>query len=402
MEPRWRALAILTAARTSMGVQFQSIASVSPVLVPELGLSYGDLGFLIGLYFLPGVIMALPAGSLGRRFGDTRTVAVGLVLMVTGGIVTSVADSTTVLTVGRTLSGIGAVLLNVLMTKMVTDWFAGREIMLAMAVFMNSFPIGVGLALLSLGWLATATGWATALLVSALFASAALLLLVTSYVRHPNDGAAAPVVRAGSVRFGAVEALLVCVAGAIWGIFNGTFSVIFGFAPTFLSATGLSPAEAGLIVGAATWLVAASVQTGGMLAQKWARPASLVTIVLLAWAGCLFALASGYGPPGAMLLAIGLLTGLPVGVITSLPAQALRPENRAVGMGLCYFWVYLGQGGLPPVAGWIQDRTGSPAAPLHFTAALVLAMLLLFWLFRLGMVARARTAADAPAAPRQT
>jgi MFS family permease len=126
MEPRWRALAILTAARTSMGVQFQSIASVSPVLVPELGLSYGDLGFLIGLYFLPGVIMALPAGSLGRRFGDTRTVAVGLVLMVTGGIVTSVADSTTVLTVGRTLSGIGAVLLNVLMTKMVTDWFAGR------------------------------------------------------------------------------------------------------------------------------------------------------------------------------------------------------------------------------------------------------------------------------------
>jgi len=41
------------------------------------------------------------------------------------------------------------------MTKMVTDWLAGRELVLAMAVFVNAFPIGIGLALLSLVWF----GW---------------------------------------------------------------------------------------------------------------------------------------------------------------------------------------------------------------------------------------------------
>src|SRR3712207_8004456 len=45
------------------------------------GLGYAEVGSLIGLYFLPGVALALPGGLLGRRFGDTRVVAFGLALM---------------------------------------------------------------------------------------------------------------------------------------------------------------------------------------------------------------------------------------------------------------------------------------------------------------------------------
>ena len=52
MGDRWRALAVLTAARTSLGFQFQSIASLSADLIPGLGLSFATLGVLIGLYFL--------------------------------------------------------------------------------------------------------------------------------------------------------------------------------------------------------------------------------------------------------------------------------------------------------------------------------------------------------------
>ena len=58
MDPRWRALLVLTAARCSLGFQFQSVASVSPMLVEEMGLSGADLGALIGLYFLPGLVLA--------------------------------------------------------------------------------------------------------------------------------------------------------------------------------------------------------------------------------------------------------------------------------------------------------------------------------------------------------
>ena len=62
MENRWKALAVLTLARTSLGFQVQSVGSVSPVLLPDLGLDYVALGALIGLYFLPGLVLTIPAG----------------------------------------------------------------------------------------------------------------------------------------------------------------------------------------------------------------------------------------------------------------------------------------------------------------------------------------------------
>jgi hypothetical protein len=53
------------AARTTVGFQFQSVGAVGPFLVTDLGLSYAELGSLMGLYLLPGVVLALPA-AMGR------------------------------------------------------------------------------------------------------------------------------------------------------------------------------------------------------------------------------------------------------------------------------------------------------------------------------------------------
>jgi cyanate permease len=380
MDPKWQALLVLTAARCSLGFQFQSVASVSPLLVEEMGLDGADLGTLIGLYFLPGVALALPGGALGRRFGDMRVVLAGLLLMAAGGLVASLATGFAGLAAGRLLAGIGAVLLNVLMAKMVTDWFAGlREIVLAMAIFVNSFPIGIGLAQLSLGALAAAAGWASAFAATGALALLALLLLRIGYRAHPNDGAAMP---AGTEqRISGREVALVSLAGALWGGLNGSFAVTIGFAPTFLVQGGLSPGQTGLVVGVATWLSVASVQAGGVLAQRRASPAVLMLAGCLVWAACLVALGAGLGT--VTLLTAGLAMGLPVGVIMALPAQALRPENRAIGMGLFYTWLYVGHAGLPPAAGWVKDATGLAAAPLHAAAGFVALLPVLYAAFRL-------------------
>jgi len=239
MDARWIALAVLTTARASMGYQFQSLAAVSPLLIDEFGLGYADVGFLIGLYFLPGMALAMPGGLLGQRFGDKRIVLVGLALMTFGGFCAALAESYGLLLVGRLLSGFGAVLLNVLMAKMITDWFANREIVLAMAIFINSFPIGIGLALLSLGWIAESAGWHVALHATAMVTSAALLLVMTLYRRHSNDQL---VQRSGSPaeRATSQEITQVCIAGAIWGMYNGVFAILLSFAPpaSYRSRTG--------------------------------------------------------------------------------------------------------------------------------------------------------------------
>ena len=64
MQNRWLILAVLFVARMSMSYQYQSVGSASSFLVADLHIDYTQLGTLIGLYFLPGVILAVPAGLL--------------------------------------------------------------------------------------------------------------------------------------------------------------------------------------------------------------------------------------------------------------------------------------------------------------------------------------------------
>jgi len=377
VDSRWTALIVLTAARASMGFQFQSLASVSPLLVREFGIGYADIGFLIGLYMPPGIALALPGSALGQRFGDKRVVAVGLILMAVGGALSGFAETYPVLVAGRLIAGIGATLLNVLMSKMIADWFAAREIRLAMAVFVNSFPIGVGLALLSLGTAADAFGWPVAFHATTAAAFAAWLLVTFVYRPHPNDGKASA---SGPRRISRHEIALISIAGAIWGIYNGAFAITFGFAPNLLVETGLTIGAAGSLLSLAAWLIVASVQVGGIVSQRWGHPIALMLLGTGGWGLGLLALPTV--DPVPVVIVIGLLQGLPVGVIMAPPAEVLRPESRAIGMGLFYTWLYMGHAGLPPAAGWIQDLTGKAAAPIYFAGALVLSTLLLFALAR--------------------
>src|SRR5262249_38109480 len=135
---RWIALAVLTGARVAMGFQFQSVGAVSPLLMERLHIANIELGWLIGLFSLPGAFLSFPGGLLGRRFGDRHVVVAGLGLMTAGSTLMAVAQSFPLLMVGRLLSATGAVLLMVLVTKMIADWFAGHEIIWAMTIVINA------------------------------------------------------------------------------------------------------------------------------------------------------------------------------------------------------------------------------------------------------------------------
>jgi MFS family permease len=104
-----------------MGFQFQSIASTSVFLVDDLGIEFIEIGTLVGLYLLPGVVFAYPSGALGKRFGDARIVIIGLILMAVGGYIVGFSQDYSTAMVGRVLCGTGAILLNVLLTKMLID-----------------------------------------------------------------------------------------------------------------------------------------------------------------------------------------------------------------------------------------------------------------------------------------
>jgi MFS family permease len=390
MEDRWKALAVLTLARISLGFQVQSVGSVSPVLLPDLGLDYVALGTLIGLYFLPGIALTIPAGLIGRWLGDKRVVLLSLVVMAVGAVIMGLSHDFAGLATGRLISGAGSVLLNVLMAKMVTDWFAGSpQIVLAMAIFINSFPVGLGLALLTLGWLAENNGWPMAMYATAALTAVSFMLVASMYQRHANDSAQPSGQAAVTSIISRYEVLMVSVAGAIWGGLNGVLAIVFGFVPSYLVAGGLPIASVGVAVGLASWLIVAFGYLGGYGAQRLGNVDTAMKVVLGAIAVFLAAIPLTSALP-SLYLAVGAM-GLTTGIIMSLPSQVLGPENRGLGMGIFFLWLYLAQAAMPPIAGWLQEKTQDTATPLYFAAAAMLCMLPLYVLFRSTVIRRSRT-----------
>ena len=114
---RWLILVALFIARTSLGYQFQSVASSASFIEAELHIGYAVIGTLIGLQAIPGVALSLPGGMLVTRFGDRAVFVVSLLLMIGGALLLSVGDTVPTLMVGRLVSGTGAILFNVVLTK---------------------------------------------------------------------------------------------------------------------------------------------------------------------------------------------------------------------------------------------------------------------------------------------
>jgi hypothetical protein len=86
-------------------------------------------------------------------------------------------------------SAVGAVLLQVLLTKMIADWFAGREIIWAMTILINAWPIGIGAALFTLPVIAKVWGLSAVFLVAAGAAAAGAVAIALLYSPAPGDPA---------------------------------------------------------------------------------------------------------------------------------------------------------------------------------------------------------------------
>ncbi|MFL6836354.1 MAG: CynX/NimT family MFS transporter [Bradyrhizobium sp.] len=385
MRNRWGILAVLFTVRLTMAFQFQSVAAVAPLLGGKFGVSLADIGLLIGLYFTPGVALALPGGAIGQRFGDKATVLGALVLMLIGGLAMALSDLWSVQIAGRLVAGGGGVLLNVQMSKMVTDHFAGKEIASAMAIFVNSWPAGVALSLLILPAIGTAYGVsAVYLAVAATIVVGILLLLAPTY----QPPASVPAAAATSARLDSAAVAAVIVAGLIWGLFNIGFAMIFSFGPSLLVEHAWSITAAGSAISIVLWVAVFSVPLGGLLADRTKRPQTILI------ASCiLFALLMLMLPRTSAVIAtvigLGLISGQPAGTIMSLPARVLEPATRAIGMGI-FYTVYYGAMVLGPVIGGACAKwTGSAAAAIDFGAVVLLICPLLLWLF--DRIAPART-----------
>lgn len=376
---RWRILALLFIARIGLGFQFQTLASVGDSLVVAFGLDYAGVGLLVGLFMAPGLFLALPAGYLGRLIADREMVVLGLVALALGGIVSSLAGGSNGIGIGRVIAGAGFLFTTLYFTKIVADWFEGREIATAMSILVMSWPFGIAMGQVGHAWLELVFGWRAPFQVASAYCLLAAVAVFALYRVPDAPSQARP---AASARLTPKEWRLVLCAAAAWGVFNAAYVTYLTFGPKILEAGGLSGVAAAGILSIGSWLMIVSGALCGQIVDRFGRRDLVLAVCMT---GALLALGMLSVPGGGVTasLLFGLVGMAPAGVIMSLAGLALRPEARAFGMGVFFTIYYAIMLATPPVAGAIFDATGQPQgaiflAMLLFASVVPLALIFTF------------------------
>jgi len=378
-QSHWFILAVLFAARFALGYQFQSAGSAAPFLIRDFGIGYTQVGLLVGGFILPGIAISLPSGFLGRRFGDKAVVTFGLALMVAGGIIATAAQSYFTILFGHLTAGVGGAILIVLMSKMLTDWFADKELFLGNAIFIVGWPVGIAAGQATQGWLAEAYSWQFVFGLSTVLAAAALMLMALFYYSPPDLRAAGP---EKSERLTWPDIRIACLAGIIWMFLNGAYLVTLSFGPSHLIERGMQIAEASAVVSLMSWVTIFAIPLGGYLATRYRIP----NVVMVGGLAVSIALGTAlpFAPyPIVFFMLFGIAFAIATPVVGSLAAEAFNPRARGPGFGIYFLWYF---GGMPVLiffAGLLRDWTGSITASILFAVGMLVCCLLLAGVFRL-------------------
>jgi predicted MFS family arabinose efflux permease len=181
------------------------------------------------------------------------------------------------------------------------------------------------------------------------------------------------------------EWMLVCIAGAIWALFNVAYIVLVSFGPELFRQRGFSLMQANLVVSLIGWILIPSIPLASAVAERLGRPgfAMLGSFTIITLGLLVLPFAHGVDLIAAFtVIAVGM--GVPPGLIMALPAQALRPETRAAGMGVYYTWYYTAMAILPAGAGLARDYAGSAAAPMIFAGAMMILCVVALILFQIA------------------
>jgi sugar phosphate permease len=286
---RWLILALGLSAQASACTFVYGLPFLVPDIRADEGLSLAEVGVLVSAPTVGLLLTLIAWGAAADRYGERIVMAIGLgaagLLLAVGSLGTR---SVPVLEVLLLAAGAASASVNAASGRVVMGWFGPRERGLAMGIRQTAQPVGVGIAALTLPFLAQAFGYRTALLFPAALC-VLLAVLVATLVQDPPRPPRKATERTRSPYLG---------SSALWRLHGASTLlvvpqfVISAFSLEYLvSVQHWTPGGAGVFLG----VVQAAGAAGRIVTGKWAdlvgsrlRPmrqlavASTLVMVLLA------------------------------------------------------------------------------------------------------------------------
>lgn len=184
---------------------------------------------------VPGMFLSIPAGLSGRYASDRFIIGLGLMTLAAGAALAAIASSFEMLALGRFLCGVGFVFSSIFFTKMVVDWFTGKNLALAMSILVTSWPTGIAMGQIGQGWIAANYDWQLAFWVVSFYCFIGAWIVMIFCRDAPN---AAKATSGFQLSLSRAEVELTVYASLIWALFNSAYVLYLSFAPVVLEVNG--------------------------------------------------------------------------------------------------------------------------------------------------------------------
>jgi ACDE family multidrug resistance protein len=351
-----------------------SVTPAFPEVAQEFGVSSGQVGLLITVFTLPGVLLTPILGALSDRFGRRKILIPSLMLFGIAGGTCALTQDFSLLLAFRALQGVGAASLGAMNVTLIGDLYAGQVRTAALGY--NSSVLNIGTASYpAIGGALAMFGWYYPFALPIVAIPVALLVLFS--LRNPepqNDQDVKEYVRSVWEHIKSKQ---------IIGLFANTlviFVILFGPLITYLpilmySSFGARPLVTGIVVASASITTALVSGLEGWLTSYFSER------ILIQASFVFYVLAMSLVPlmPTVWLLLVpmavfGVAQGLNLPSAFSLLTAEAPQENRGAFMSINSTILRLGQSLGPPLMAAAALPLGLSGA--YFAAAALAAAML--------------------------
>jgi MFS family permease len=376
---------------TLMGIMgVSSIAPAFPRIAERLALSSQQVGLLLTVFTVPGIVLAPLLGFLADRFGRKTILVPALLTFSLAGSACALSPSFPVLLLLRFFQGAGAASLTSLSVTLLGDIYSGetRE----RAVGYNASALSIGTASFPVvGGALTTFGWQYPFLLPLLALPVALLVLAKLDVPGTaSDGTAAtqaetpsPMQQIRAVLRNAHEQGIIRLSVLAVLVFVLLYGAYLSYVPFLLEGRfEASPAVVGLIMSTMSIATAVTAAQRGLVSRHLSTRAALsLAFVLYAVALALIPLIPAIWLMPAATLIYGVAQGLTIPTLQSQIAARAPMELRAATVAANAMAIRVGQTA-GPVLGGAAYAVGGADTVFWSASAVPAVMLLALWLRR--------------------
>ncbi len=369
------------------------VSPILPAISENIGVAVERAGLLIAAYMIPFGIFQLIFGPLADRYGKKQVITFSIVLFTAATGLCAVGIGLTDLAIYRALTGIFAASVMPISLALIGDIFPVDQRQGAIGTFMGISFLGQGLSMITGGAIAYFFNWRGVFVIYALLSVIPMVLLIKNYrllpdTQHADSRFIAPYWKLLSDPNSLFTYILVLLEGMF---IIGSFSYLGAF---IAKTHHFNYLTIGIIMTAFGLMTVVGGRLSGKLVPKiGARKILTLGLIFAVLADfCVFYLgrSSGWLVVGVGLLGIGFIF-----THSTLLTRATEFASKARGaaMSLVAF-CFMGGGGLgTAIGGKIASVYGLPALFMIYAIALVITLMLSFFLIT-GRVVSTRLATD--------